>query len=95
MTEVAERNLMNEWANKEIKKALYRLPRKQRDIIKLRFGLEKCSNPKTLEDIGFIYGVSRERIRQIQNVALGKLNQYLTKRLKGEIGNFKEAINDR
>lgn len=45
---------------------------KEVDIIKKRFGFE-TGTPMTLEEIGKIYGVTRERIRQIESKALRKL----------------------
>lgn len=47
------------------------LTTKEIDILKLRFGIG-TNDPKTLEETGKIYGVSRERIRQIQEKALKK-----------------------
>jgi RNA polymerase primary sigma factor len=44
----------------------------QRDVIVKRFGLDRV-NERTLEEIGQIYGVTRERIRQIETKALKKL----------------------
>lgn len=48
---------------------LDRLPEKQREILKLRFGWDG-SGPKTLEEVGQLLGVTRERIRQIEVKAL-------------------------
>jgi len=48
----------------------------ERNIIELRFGL-KDGEPWTLEAIGKVYGVTRERIRQIESRALGKLRGLL------------------
>lgn len=44
----------------------------QRDVIVKRFGLDRV-NERTLEEIGQVYGVTRERIRQIETKALKKL----------------------
>jgi RNA polymerase nonessential primary-like sigma factor len=52
------------------------LPAKQRDVIDRRFGLHGCSR-STLEQIGQDIGVTRERVRQIQLEALGKLKELL------------------
>ncbi|MBA7709545.1 RNA polymerase sigma factor SigA [subsurface metagenome] len=52
---------------------------RESDILKLRFGLEKKEN-HSLREIGRKYGVSRERIRQIQERALRKLRVEAEKR---------------
>jgi RNA polymerase primary sigma factor len=54
------------------------LNNQERDIIMLRFGLQN-GEPKTLEEIGKIYQVTRERIRQIEGCALKKLRKFLVK----------------
>lgn len=54
-------------------------------IIKLRFGLED-GNPKTLEEVAKIYGVTRERIRQIEQKGLRKLRWLITNK-----GKYKHA----
>ena len=64
---------------------------KERDVLILRFGLNNDGNKKTLDEIGSIYGVSRERIRQIENRAISKLkklckNKNLTSGLKNYFG---------
>lgn len=50
------------------------LTTKEMDILRLRFGLG-TNDPKTLEEAGKVYGVSRERIRQIQEKALKKIRR--------------------
>jgi len=52
---------------------------RERKIIFQRFGLDG-GNPKTLEVVGKQFGVTRERIRQLQNVALDKLRRALRKK---------------
>jgi RNA polymerase primary sigma factor len=51
---------------------------REKKIILQRFGLDG-GNPKTLEDVGKDFGITRERIRQLQNVALAKLRRALTR----------------
>lgn len=55
-----------------VTKWLETLPDNERNILTLRFGLDD-NEPQTLDTIGHIYGVTRERIRQIEVKALEKL----------------------
>jgi RNA polymerase primary sigma factor len=55
------------------------LDSRERKIISERFGLDG-GKPKTLEDIGKDFGITRERIRQLQNSAVAKLRHALSKR---------------
>ena len=55
------------------------LDERELTIVRYRFGLDGGSE-RTLEEVGERFGVTRERIRQIQNVALGKLRKMLSKR---------------
>lgn len=57
---------------KELRSAVETLPEREREIIDERFGL-KSGYPKTLEEIGEQFRISRERVRQLQNVALDRL----------------------
>lgn len=57
-----------------MKRLIDALTERERQIIFLRFGLDrKSGRPRTLEDVGRKFGLTRERIRQIQNIALAKL----------------------
>jgi RNA polymerase primary sigma factor len=56
----------------DIKKALDSLPERERKVIELRFGL-LGDQPCTLEEVGRAFGVTRERIRQIENNTLKRL----------------------
>ncbi len=55
-----------------VHRALAALPRREREVIELRFGL-KGERPQTLEEVGRAFNVTRERIRQIENHTLKKL----------------------
>ena len=56
----------------DIENALNALPERERQVIELRFGLTG-GQPCTLEEVGKAFGVTRERIRQIENNTLKKL----------------------
>ena len=55
------------------------LDNREKKIISQRFGLDG-GTPKTLEDVGKDFGITRERIRQLQNIALTKLRRALSKK---------------
>ena len=65
----------------ELSELLEVLDDRERKIIFKRFGLDG-GKPKTLEEVGKNFGVTRERIRQLQNIALAKLRRALAKREK-------------
>jgi len=70
----------------EIDDVLGELDSREEKIIRLRFGLERDRAPMTLEEVGAIFGVTRERIRQIEKKAIGKLRHHKRRsRLKGYI----------
>jgi RNA polymerase primary sigma factor len=68
--EAATENLRRE----DIQRALDALPERERQVIELRYGL-RGHEPLTLEEVGRAFGVTRERIRQIENNTLKKLKQ--------------------
>jgi RNA polymerase primary sigma factor len=57
-----------------VKNALQALPERERQVIELRYGLGG-GEPLTLEEVGKTFGVTRERIRQIENNTLKKLQR--------------------
>jgi RNA polymerase primary sigma factor len=59
----------------ELNHVLGTLTHRERKVIELRFGL-KGGHPKTLEEVGQAFGVTRERIRQIEAKTLAKLKAY-------------------
>jgi len=69
-SQVTQENLIS-----EVKGMLEKLSQKERDILILRYGLNDDGQKKTLEEIGAIYNVSRERVRQIENRAICKLKK--------------------
>jgi len=74
--------------NEMLQKWMDQLSAKERDIVRLRYGLGDSHDPWTLEAIGHHMGVTRERIRQIQMGALKKLR----KMVEYEDVSFEEII---
>ncbi len=66
--EIASENLRRE----NVRRALAALPTREREVIEMRFGLTG-ERPRTLEEVGQAFNVTRERIRQIENHTLKKL----------------------
>ena len=65
---VAERNLLK----KQVNEILKTLSEREQRVIRLRFGIDD-GHHRTLEEVGHIFNVTRERIRQIEDKALKKL----------------------
>ena len=61
---------------KEVEGLLDKLDRREREILKHRYGLRGVKE-ETLEDVGKRFKITRERVRQIQNTALGKLREMM------------------
>ena len=62
------------------------LTEREKDIITLRYGLS-TNKPCTLEEVGGLFNLSRERVRQIQSKAMRKLRRpQVAERLKGWLG---------
>lgn len=59
----------------DVQKMLNQLSPKEKDVLIMRYGLDDNGRKKTLDEIGTRYGVSRERIRQIENRAIAKLKK--------------------
>ncbi|GHT22697.1 RNA polymerase sigma factor RpoD [Bacteroidia bacterium] len=82
---VADRALMNESLIREIDRALATLTERERDIVKLFFGIG--AQEMTLEEIGEKFGLTRERVRQIKEKAIRRLRHTSrSKLLKGYLG---------
>lgn len=67
--------------NKDIINMVDQLKGRQAEIIRLRFGLAG-DKPKTLEEVGEIFGITRERVRQLQNTALSKIRKSMVSKDK-------------
>jgi RNA polymerase primary sigma factor len=57
-----------------LRKALGDLPEREREVLKLRYGLDGDREPMSLEAIGRVLGITRERVRQIEANALETLS---------------------
>lgn len=74
---------------KEIEKILAGLTERESKIIVLRYGLDG-GYPRTLEEVGQIYGITRERVRQIEAKAIRKLRHPTrSKTLREYLGHYK------
>lgn len=62
----------------DIHSMIARLDKREAEIIRLRFGLDG-NTPKTLEEVGEIFGITRERVRQLQNMALSQMRKNMFK----------------
>lgn len=78
-TEDVEKDIVEESLHKELNKLLNALDERERAIIEYRFGL-KGEEPKTLTEVGEILGISRERVRQLEQRALKKLRTLAIKK---------------
>lgn len=58
-----------------VRVALGELDEKEREVVELRFGLDRDGDPRTLQEVGDILQLSRERIRQIESRAKEKLRR--------------------
>jgi RNA polymerase sigma factor (sigma-70 family) len=56
-----------------LRRAVAELPERERDVVKLRYGLNGDVVPVSLEEIGRRMGITRERVRQIEADALERL----------------------
>jgi len=70
-----EQELVNHRQHEAIMRILDRLDERERNIIMYRFGLNQETEPQTLEQLGGRFGVTKERIRQLESRALGKLRK--------------------
>jgi RNA polymerase sigma factor (sigma-70 family) len=57
---------------REVARLLTNLEPREREVLRLRYGLDR-GEPRTLEEVGEVFGLTRERIRQIEARAMSKL----------------------
>lgn len=81
-----EQIAINKELRKELESVLQTLDERDRNIIKMRYGWDD-NNPKTLEEIGTIFHITRERVRQIEVRAMRKLRNPMRSR---KLRNFLE-----
>lgn len=72
-------HLVNHSDNQLVREVLATLDARESKILAMRFGLDN-GEPKTLEEVGKRFGVTRERVRQIQEQALKKMRAQIAKR---------------
>jgi RNA polymerase primary sigma factor len=62
-------------AETQLHAAIRDLPEREQEILELRYGLSGKAEPKSLEEIGRILGLTRERVRQLEAAALKRLGE--------------------
>ncbi|HZT15183.1 MAG TPA: sigma-70 family RNA polymerase sigma factor [Gaiellaceae bacterium] len=62
-----------ELTERALHRAIADLPQREQEILRLRYGLNGDQDPKSLEEIGRILGITRERVRQLESEALRRL----------------------
>lgn len=81
-------NLHTKSQSDDIREVIARLEDRESEIIRLRFGLDG-NRPLTLEEVGEKFDITRERVRQIQNIAIHKMRRVMTdfarQRTKNEV----------
>jgi RNA polymerase nonessential primary-like sigma factor len=68
----AENAVIAELLHTDIRTVLATLDEREHQVIRLRFGLDD-GQPRTLDQIGKLFGLSRERVRQIEREVMAKL----------------------
>src|SRR4051812_20095709 len=77
------------------KRLLSVLPERAREVIESRYGLGKEAESQTLEAIGQEYGITRERVRQIENYALTTIRRSnVFEEMEPIFNEIKKAIDD-
>jgi len=68
----AEAQVVASFMHQDINKVLHTLDDRERSVVRLRYGLDD-GRPRTLDEIGRVFGISRERVRQIERDSMAKL----------------------
>jgi RNA polymerase primary sigma factor len=74
-------NLQSKNVVNDLNSLIESLDARESEIIRLRFGLGG-DKPKTLEEVGEMFGITRERVRQLQNMALTRMRKALIEKEK-------------
>jgi len=77
-----------------VHKLLERLPPRESKIVKARFGLLDYQSPSTLEEIGDLHGVSKERARQLLARAMKSLRTLIEESQFSDLRNYHEELPD-
>lgn len=75
--DTTSRDTMLEGARHLVQKGLQLLTARERDIVVRHYGLDDRQDPMTLDQIGGLFGVTKERVRQIERQAIAKLRRAL------------------
>ncbi len=67
-----EEHMNAQYRREEVEELLKELPEREQEILRMRFGLDG-QDPQTLEEVGKKYGVTKERVRQLENKAIRNL----------------------
>jgi RNA polymerase primary sigma factor len=73
-----EQQIVHRQQHDALRAILKQLQDRERDILVCRYGLNEGTEPLTLEEVGARFGVTKERIRQLETRALGKLREIAT-----------------
>jgi RNA polymerase primary sigma factor len=73
-------NIIDQEESLEVREVLATLTPREEKVIRMRFGIEE-EEEYTLEEVGQSFGLTRERIRQIEKEALSKLRHPIQQRL--------------
>jgi RNA polymerase primary sigma factor len=72
---IAEDRLLHRAVSLCVRNALEELAAREREVVELRFGLDRDGDVRTLQEVGMLLNLSRERVRQIESDAKEKLRR--------------------